>query len=368
MKVLCNQEKLSEAIQIAERIVGKKESLPVLSCILLVASSKNILIVRATNLETGVEIKVPAEITEEGTVAIPVSILSQTIRTIRAEKIELIVEEDLNLTIRSKHGTTKIKSIPTDEFPSLPKQTNSEAYTLPQKVLVDGITAVSYAASQSMIRPELASILISNQNGSLVFAATDSFRLAEKTLPVRLTDSFPEVLIPVKNALELVHVLSNVREETIECRFDENQLSVNAGIIYFVSRIVDGTFPQYREIIPKTFVSEAVLLKEDMNSILKKARIFSVTSQQIGFHLYPSKKEFTATARTADIGETSDSIEAALSGDDIDINFNLQYLSDCFSSIHSDSISMQFGGVGKPLVIKGISDPSFLYLAMPLNR
>jgi DNA polymerase-3 subunit beta len=105
-----------------------------------------------------------------------------------------------------------------------------------------------------------------------------------------------------------------------------------------------------------------------MNAIIKKARIFSFTSQQVGFHLYPSKKEFTATARTADIGETSDSIEAALSGEDIDINFNLHYLSDCFSSIHSDSISMQFGGVGKPLVIKGISDPSFLYLVMPLNR
>jgi DNA polymerase-3 subunit beta len=368
MKALCNQEKLSEAVQIAERIVGKKESLPVLSCIILEATDKNLLIVRATNLETGIEIKIPAEITETGIVAIPVSIFSHTVRAIRAEKIELSVGEDQNLTIRSKHGTTKIKSIPADEFPSIPKQTDSEAYTLPQKALVDGISAVSYAASQSMIRPELASILITNQNGSLLFVATDSFRLAEKGIPVRMTESFPDTLIPVKNALELVHVLSGTREETIQCRFDENQLSIQAGQIYFVSRIVDATFPQYREIIPKSFVSEAILLKEDMNAIIKKARIFSFTSQQVGFHLYPSKKEFTATARTADIGETSDSIEAALSGEDIDINFNLHYLSDCFSSIHSDSISMQFGGVGKPLVIKGISDPSFLYLVMPLNR
>jgi DNA polymerase-3 subunit beta len=335
---------------------------------MLDASLKNTLIVRATNLETGVEIKVPAEIIEEGTVAIPVSILSHTIRAIRAEKIELTVEDDMNLTIHSAHGTTKIKSIATDEFPSLPKQTNSEAYTIPYKAIIDGVNAVSYAASQSMIRPELASILIANQNGSLVFAATDSFRLAEKTVSARIVDTFPDTLIPVKNALELVHVLGSVKEEIIECRFDENQLSIHAGSIYFVSRIIDGTFPQYREIIPKSFTSEAVLLKEDMNAIIKKARIFSFTSQQIGFHLYPSKKQFTATARTADIGETSDSIEAALSGDDIDINFNLQYLSDCFSSIHSDSISMQFGGIGKPLVIKGISDPSFLYLAMPLNR
>lgn len=367
MKVLCNQEKFSKAIQIVERIVGKKESLPVLSCILLEAKEKK-LIIKATNLETGIEIVVPAEINEDGIVAIPVGILSQTIRTISGEKINLSVSEDGNLTINTKHSNTTIKNVSSDEFPSIPKETTTTSHKIPKNVLIDGIHSVSYSASVSMIRPELASIFISYSGNKLVFAATDSFRLAEKTIPVKLSGEFPDILIPVKNSLELIHVLGSVDDEVVECRFDESQLSITIGSVYFVSRIIDATFPQYQAIIPKEFSSEAIVLKGDLNNLIKKARIFSNTSQQISFHIYPSKKQFTTTARTADIGETSDAIESALSGEDLDINFNLHYLSDCFQSIQSDSVSMQFGGVGKPLVIKGISDDSFLYLAMPLNR
>ncbi|HET8581512.1 MAG TPA: DNA polymerase III subunit beta [Candidatus Paceibacterota bacterium] len=365
MKTSCTQERLRAAVDIAERVVGKKESLPVLSCILLEAKGKA-LYVRATNLETGIEIAVPAEVMQEGVVAVPVGVFSHTVRTSRAEKIELSLDGQ-NLSIRSPHGETTLRTIAHDEFPSIPKETEGDAYQLSPKALLDGISAVAYAASQSMIRPELASILITAQDGTLTFAATDSFRLAEKRIPARAA-SIPDTLLPVKNALELTHVLSALPDEPIECRFSDSQLSVTAGTIYFMSRIVDATFPQYQAIIPKEFMTEAVLLKEDLNTTMKKARIFSAGTQQIGFHVYPSKKSFTATARTADIGETSDSIDAALEGSDLDINFNLQYLSDCFSSIRADSVSLQFGGLGKALVIKGVSDPTFLYLVMPLNR
>lgn len=366
MRTSCTQGKLLEAIQIAERMVGKKESLPVLSCLFLDAH-KNLLSIRATNLETGIDVTIPADVKEEGVVAVPVSIFSQTVRALRGEKVELVVDGDRNLTVTSSHSTSTIKTISPDEFPSIPKS-EGIAHELPTKALVSAIESVSYAASQSMIRPELASILITYENGTLVCAATDSFRLAEKTISIRLPEALPEMLLPVKNALELLHTLSLSKEETIECTFDEAQLSVHAGNIYFVSRIIDATFPQYRAIIPKSFTVEATVLKEDMNTVVKKARIFSSSAQEIGLHLYPKKKQFTATARTADIGETSDSIEAALSGEDLDIKFNTHYLSECFSSIHTDSITLQFGGVGKPLVIRGVGDGSFLYLVMPLNR
>ena len=367
MKTLCTQEKLLEAIQIAERLVGKKESLPVLSCIILEAR-KNTLSIRATNLETGIDIVIPTEVREEGIVAVPVSIFSQTIRALRGEKVELTVDGDKNLTIQSTHSTTTIKTISPEEFPSIPKSEGSMAHTIPTKVLVDVVQSVVYAASQSMIRPELASILITYQDNVLTAVATDSFRLAEKKIPVRLNEGLPETLVPVKNALELLHVLGGIQEEHVECMFDEAQLTVRAGNIYFVSRIIDATFPQYQAIIPKSFVTEATILKEEMNTVVKKARVFSHTAQEIGLHIYPKKKQFSTTARTADIGETSDSVDAALSGDDLDIKFNIHYLSECFSSIHTDSITMQFGGVGKPLVIRGVGDPTFLYLVMPLNR
>jgi DNA polymerase-3 subunit beta len=136
----------------------------------------------------------------------------------------------------------------------------------------------------------------------------------------------------------------------------------------FTSRVVDGTFPNYKEIIPKTFSAEATVLKNDFAEMLRKARVFSGNDQHLGLHIYPKKKIFTATAQSSDVGEMSDSIDAALSGEDIDINFHIGYLADCLSTIESDSITLGFSGAGKPLVIRGVSDPSFTYLVMPLNR
>ena len=143
---------------------------------------------------------------------------------------------------------------------------------------------------------------------------------------------------------------------------------LSGGGVRFVSRVVDATFPNYKEIVPKSVATEATMLKADLSEMLRKARVFSGNDQHVGLHAYPQKKIFTATARSSDVGEMSDSIDAALSGDDLDINFHIGYLAECLSSIESDSVVLSFAGPGKPLVIRGVSDTSFMYLVMPLNR
>ena len=226
---------------------------------------------------------------------------------------------------------------------------------------------VSYAASPSMIRPELGSVYVSVGGKSIVCVATDSFRLAEKVIGSGEKGGV-EVLIPLKHALELLHILERISDETVELSADESQLTVSAEGVRYISRVVDGTFPNYKEIIPKGFSTEATILKNDFIEVLKKARVFSGNDQHVGLHVYAKRKIFSATARSADVGEMSDSIDAALSGEDIDINFHIGYLADCLSSIGSDSIILGFSGAGKPLVIRGVSDSSFTYLVMPLNR
>jgi DNA polymerase-3 subunit beta len=143
---------------------------------------------------------------------------------------------------------------------------------------------------------------------------------------------------------------------------------VVGGETRYVSRIVDGTFPNYNEIMPKKFETEATVLKNDFAEMLRKARVFSGNDQHVGLHVYPKRKIFSATARSSEVGEMSDSIDAALSGEDLDINFHIGYLADCLPVIESDSIVLGFSGPGKPLVIRGVSDSSFTYLVMPLNR
>lgn len=364
MKISVLKEKILNAALIAERVVGKKESLPILSCVLFTVAKD--ITIRSTNLEAGVEVRLLGEVGEEGVVAVPAGILSQTLRSITGEKITLKTEEG-NLLVESKGTRTLIKAVPHEEFPPLPIKNSLKGVRIQKNIFIEGLQTVSYAASPSMIRPELGSVYVHITEDGITCVATDSFRLAEKVIRSGKGEEV-DILIPLKHTLEILHILERVETEDVVIVADESQLTVSVGDIQYVSRVVDGTFPNYREIIPKKFVTEATVLKSDFSETLKKARVFSGTDQYIGLHLYPKRKVFSAVAQSADVGEMSDSIDAAISGEDIDINFHIGYLADCLPSIASDSISLRFSGAGKPLVMQGVSDPTFTYLVMPLNR
>ena len=364
MKLTTTKEKILSAVLLAERITGKKESLPVLSCVLFDVGKD--VIIKATNLEAGIEVMVPGEVEDKGKGAVSETVLSQTLRSISADTVQFKTE-DGNLVVSSRGTRTLIKALPHEEFPALGESEEKKGVTISRVELMHGLQSVSYAASPSMIRPEIGSVFVSIQSGAIVCVATDSFRLAEKIIPIKGKGS-ADLLIPLKHAQELIHVLEHVSVETFELSAGEAQMSVSGGGARYVSRVVDGNFPNYKEILPKKFETEATVLKNDFAEMLRKARVFSGNDQHVGLHAYPKRKIFSATARSADVGEMSDSIDAALTGEDIDINFHIGYLADCLPSIESDSIVLGFSGAGKPLVIRGVSDAAFTYLVMPLNR
>lgn len=363
MQFTTAKDVLQKAVQVAERIVGKKESLPVLSCVLFEVGTE--CVIRATNLEAAIEVHVPGDIGNHGTLAVPVSVLSQTLRSLGGDKITL-KEESGNLLVEARGSKTLIKTIAHDEFPSVTSK-DSDGIMVERQVLVGALQSVAYAASPSMIRPELGSVYLRIEDGSLISVATDSFRLAEKTITKGM-DGECDILIPLKHAQELIHILEHIGDTQVMVVPDDTQLTIKGAGIKYVSRLVDATFPNYREIIPKKFSSEATILKGDLIETLRKARIFAGAEQRVGLHVYPKKKVFDITAQSASIGEMSDSVEAGLIGEDIDINFHVGYLSDALPTIQSDSVILGFSGAGRPLVIRGTSDTSFTYLVMPLNR
>lgn len=365
MKLATTKEKILNAVLLAERVTGKKESLPILSCVVLDVRKE--LVVKATNLEAGIEVVVASEIEDTGAIAVSAGVLSQTLRSISGEKVNMKTEEG-NLVIQSRGTRTLIKAVPHDEFPVLGEAKRKEGIRAARTELLRGLQAVSYAASPSMIRPELGSIFVSIKNNTILCVATDSFRLAEKIISAGGGKGEADLLLPLKHAQELAHILENISVEAVELAADESQMTVVGGAARYVSRIVDGTFPNYKEILPKKFETEATVLKNDFTEMLRKARVFSGNDQHVGLHAYPKRKIFSATAQSSEVGEMSDSIDAALSGEDLDINFHIGYLSDCLPVIASDSITLGFSGAGKPLVIRGVSDTSFTYLVMPLNR
>lgn len=175
-------------------------------------------------------------------------------------------------------------------------------------------------------------------------------------------------LLPLRNAVEIVRILHHTQDLDIVVKVDKNQISFEGENMFITSRIIDGTFPDYKQIIPKDHTSEVIVLKQDLINIFKKINIFSDKFGHISVHIQPKKKTFTIHTKNNTVGETSDSIDAVVKGDALMMSFNYRYILDCLSSIQSDSVTLLFTGIGKPLIVKGVSDESFLYLVMPMNK
>jgi DNA polymerase-3 subunit beta len=235
---------------------------------------------------------------------------------------------------------------------------------------------VWYASSVSDIKPELSSVYVYYHDGNAIFAATDSFRLAEKkillkkekdtTKGVEGTD-LGQILIPFKNIPEIMRVLEGI-DDDVTIEVGKNQIAFNYKGLYLFSRVIDGTFPDYKQIIPKETKTEAVLLKQDIINALKISHIFSDKFNQVHVKIFPKSGIFELRTNNKDIGETVYKLDGALTGEDIEMNFNYRYIADCFQSIEADSISLSLSGLNRPMVMRPAGDTSFTYLVMPMNR
>ena len=366
MKVECLREKLAYAASKAERITGKNLTLPVLSCVLLEAKGSQITI-RATNLDLGLEIVVPAKVEVEGKVAIPGALFNSFLSSLYDDKNVTLESQEGNITISTASNTTTLKSFPHEDFPTIPVVDTADRFVLRPKDFIEGLKSVWYSASISSIKPELSSVYIYSDAEHMSFVATDSFRLAEKKVLLTKAKEFVNVLIPFKNVPEIIKVLENYEEE-IEVGLDKNQISFEFNGVYLTSRVIDGIFPDYKQIIPKEFVTNVTILKQDLMNTLKISRVFSDQFNQISIKLMPAKNLIELKTRNNDLGESSNVIKATVEGDALEMNFNYKYIIDCFQSIDDSNILLKFSGPNRPLVITGASEQSFTYLVMPMNR
>ncbi len=359
-------EKLVNAIEGADRVTARNASLPALNTILILTQRK-VVKIRATNLSLGVEFELPVKSESDGVAAVDGKTLTSFLNTLpRGEKIKLALN-DTTILITAGGNKTIIKTHPYEDFPTLPA-VSGESITIPKNQFIQGVKNVYFSAAASDIKPEISSVYLFCEKNTMYFVATDSFRLAEKKEVLKKPIEFPAILIPYKNIIEIVRILENVPEDEIRVTIAENQISITCDHIYITSRIISGSFPDYKQIIPREFSTEVVVLKQDLLNILKAANIFSDKFNQINFSILPSKKKFECLSKNSDVGEYSGLIPATLSGDDVSIALNQRYFIECLSIIPQDSISIGLNGSGHAVLIRGISDTSFTYLLMPMNK
>ncbi len=365
MKAECGSEKLKSAILQAEKITGKNLTLPILNSILLIASGSSIKL-RSTNLSLGVEIEVPAKVEKEGVIAVSGSVLAGMFSNVfQNESVEISGEEG-NLLVKTKKSRVRLKGQPSEDFPTIPIVSGKE-FEIEAKKLTDGIKSVYYSSSVSDIKPEISSVYMYSEGDNLVFVSTDSFRLAEKKTKIKGIEEIPGILIPFKNVAEILRVFGEMDEKVKVC-FNKNQISFSSNNIYLTSRVIDGVFPDYRQIIPKEYKTEVVVLKQDLLNALKLSNVFSDKFNQINLSIKPKEKIFELSSQNSDVGENKTYLDAALKGEGIDLSFNYKYFLDCFQSINSDSVVIKLSQSSRPMVISGNGDATFTYLIMPMNR
>ncbi len=365
MKFECTTNDLLGAISLASRFVEKRANLPVLAAVLVVAE-KGRVILRATNLECGVEVVVDAKVAEGGVVAIPASVFVGFLQNARGKTVSGALKGEV-LKLETERSSASLKTIPHDDFPVLPKVSASSSFTLKAADLVRAIRSVAHCASTSSVKPELQSVLLFGDGGKLIAAGTDSFRLAERVVPLRTGGNVPNLLLPARNAVELMRIVESFGSD-VEMYYNEHQISTHAGNVYYTSRLIDGAFPNYRQIIPKSFATEALVLREDLHQALKSLSVFSDKFLQVSLAIEPARKSVLLSSRNPDVGETTSTLRATISGEGFSMNFNSRYLADSLQAITGESVRLQANGPGKPILIKDAADDSYFYLAMPMNR
>ncbi len=366
MEITLPTKELIRSLELANRISAKHVTLPVLQCVLFEVVKDKITI-RATNLEISLTTTITGQVTEIGVVAVPAQTLLQSLQFVNNDKVTLREESGV-LLVELDRTNTSIKTIPHEEFPTFHDQVGS-GQVIKRDLFAFAIKSAVFAASISSIKPELGCVYIQQKKEhALTFVATDSFRLMEKTVPqkgVVLNQSF---LIPQKNAQEIARICEALSDDP-ELFVSDNQISLRfqASGVLVTARLVAGSFPDYEQIIPKEYVATVVLLRQDLIRSFKKTSVFLNKYLQVSIALSKGAG-LTVSAQNNDIGHVTDSIPATVSGEDLSLNFNQNYINDCLSHISDDSLELKFAGVGRPLVISGVSDKSLRYLVMPMNR
>jgi DNA polymerase-3 subunit beta len=364
MKLECSIDKIKKAMALSERITGKNLTLPILSSVLCIASRSS-LILRSTNLSLGIEVEIPAKIEQEGVVAVKGDVVLNVLNSLSGSDVVTITSNNDNITLTTKSHSIIVKSFPYEDFPTVPQVTGI-SFDIPSKKLIDGIKSVFYSSSVSEIKPEISSVYMYTHEEQLVFVATDTFRLAEKKIKIKIEDDIPQILIPYKNIIELIKVFSDC-DELIKITLSKNQCSFSCKGIYITSRLVDGVFPDYRQIFPSQFETEILIVKQDLLQALRMSTIFSDKFNQVTITTNTEDKKCIIKAQS-DVGEQTTSISTSIKGPEISINFNYKYLLDCFQSITEESIIIHCNQPNKPVIVSGKGNESFNYLLMPMNR
>jgi DNA polymerase-3 subunit beta len=362
MKLRVTQENLSKALTSVSRVASTRGTLPILSNV-LVKTVGNRLSVAATNLDIAITHYIGAKVSEEGSITVPARLTQDFISSLPNGVIDLSLNDQKLNIITDKYQST-INGVSAEDYPVMPAISNGKNWKISGKVLRAGLQQVIGAASSDEARPVLTGVYLHSHKGRLYMVATDSYRLAEKSL----TNTKQEInlLIPAIAMQELLRIIHDYDEEVVVTH-DEQQVLFQASDVELVTRLIEGKYPDYRKLIPHSFSTTAALKRSDFTNITKVSSLFARESAG-SVTINADGKENLVSIRSiaSQLGENTASAEAAITGDGT-ITLNSRYILDALQALNGESVTFSFNGKLEPCVLADPKSEDYLHVIMPLK-
>jgi DNA polymerase III subunit beta len=366
VKISLDREALLRQLQTVSRVASTRSAIQALSGVQLAATASGCEL-RATDMDVGLRVPVEAEVVREGVVVLPARLLLDVVRLLPAQNVSLELrsaEQDVELV--SGNATFHIRTLRAEDFPPFPEPDPDSAVAMPIEAFVSTALKVASSASRDETRPVLTGILVSASDKELRMVATDSYRLSVKEtgLESPLSSGF-EVNVPARALQELARVAGHVEDAELRISVRQNQILFELGGVILSSRLIDGQFPNYRQLLPETFEHELRLAGAELTEVVRRISLLAQKNAPLRLSFAPG--ELTISAQTPDIGEARESLPVSFQGDPLEIGFNPEFLRAGLEAIEEGDVVMKLISPLRPGLIESGDDSRFRYLIMPIR-
>ena len=369
MKLRCEKEKLLLGLNNVIRTSVGRTTSPILEGILITAKNNQV-ILTTNDLEVGMEFIIKdIDILEEGKAVVDSRMFADIIRKLPDSEITISINDKNLLLIECEGSQYKLSTMNADEFPLLPQINVEKSISLPQKVLRDMIKRTSFAVSSDENRPIFTGCLLDAKQSSLNVVAVDGFRLAQRVTPVFSDSEEFKAITPGKYLNEVSKILMEV-DDQIKISISKNQALFEIPDCKIVTRILEGDFLDYNNVIPKEHETRITINKSDLQSAIERASIFSISAQEKE-KKYPIKIYINVdniiVSCTSQVGDAKEKVRVDMEGKELEIGFNPKYLLDALKAIEDEEVYLDFGSNISPCVIRCITDEKFTYMVLPMR-
>ena len=364
MKLKVTQENLNRALNIVSRVAASRTTLPILSNILIKAE-KNELTVSATNLEIGITCTIAGKVEEKGSITIPARLMTDFVSNLPDGNIDLWLDGQ-SLHIKSAKYESSVNGIAADDFPTLPDIESADSVSLSAIDLKKSLQQTVFAASGDEARQVLTAVYTHTHEGKLYIVSTDSYRLAEREVSASKDDF--GLLVPASTYQELLRILDD-STDTIKFSHDESQVMFEYGEVKIISRLIDGNYPDYRQLIPREGDIEFTISRDDFTNITKVSSLFAKESAgSITLDVDDDKQEVSIRSIASQVGENTSRADATVKGSG-NVTLNSRYLLDGLNAFSGDTIKFSFSSTTSPCVMtsEDKKDANYLHVVMPLR-